>query len=229
VAELDAARRREAAAADAAARTQERTRVAREMHDVVSHQVSLIAVAAGALRVGGHPPAVTSAAETIRQLAVRTSDELRAMLLSLRSTAHDPRLEGLPGLGDLGELWARTGLDGSCDVEGRLVAEVPASVQHQLFRVVQEALTNVHRHAPGALTTVTVAQDRNSGDLVVGVLNAPGDGPSPGGGRIGGSGHGILGMHERVGLVGGRLRVGPTGDGGFEVVACVPPSAVHRG
>lgn len=231
VVELQQARARENALADAAARTQERTLIAREMHDVVSHQVSLIAIAAGALRVGGHPAPVTEAAESIRRLAVRTTDELRLMLVSLRAPADAPTTEGVPGLGDLHRLWTRAELPGSCTVDEHLAADVPASVQHQLYRVVQESLTNVHRHAPGSTVDLSVGvgvvpggwSGDEVGHLVLRVRNSAGTGPGQDPTR--GAGHGVLGMRERVELVGGRFSAGPTDDGGFEVVAHVPHPA----
>lgn len=165
--DLVRARTREHELVDAAARSEERSRLAREMHDVVSHQVSLIAIVAGALRVGEHPPAVRSAAEQIRELAVRTTDELRQMLTALRSDGHQP-LQAPGRLADLPALWAGSGLTGTFTLDPALlatdaagpVAAVPDSLQRTVFRIAQEGLTNARRHAPGAAAHLRVERGR---------------------------------------------------------------------
>jgi signal transduction histidine kinase len=229
LAELVRARSREHELVDAAARAQERTRLAREMHDVVSHQVSLIAIAAGALRVGDHPPAVRSAAEQIRALAVRTTDELRQMLTALRSDGRQP-LHAPGRLADLPALWATSGVAGTFEVDPALLAQdeltaVPEGLQRTAFRVAQEGLTNARRHAPGAAVHLRVALA--SRRLTVSVVNAP---PRPGTSRPGavpGTGHGLLGVEERVAAARGTLAVGPTADGGFHLDAAFPLPAAQ--
>ncbi len=228
--DLVRARTREHELVDAAARSEERTRLAREMHDVVSHQVSLIAIVAGALRVGEHPPAVRSAAEQIRELAVRTTDELRQMLTALRSDGHQP-LEAPGRLADLPALWAGSGLTGTFTLDPALLAPeatgpagtVPDSLQRTVFRIAQEGLTNARRHAPGAAAHLRVERGRRR--LVVAVGNAA---PRPGTGQAApGTGHGLLGVEERVAAAHGRLTVGPTPDGGFALEAVLPLPAAQ--
>lgn len=194
---------------------QERARLAREMHDVVSHWVSLIALQAGALRVTTRDGAARESASTIRELSVRTLEELRHMVGVLRVNG-GPALELVPqpGLADITALVEGSGQDASVDLDGAATGRWPDMVERAAYRTVQEALTNITKHAPGALVTVRVAPWEQG--LRVSVRNGPPSGQPTGlpGGR-----HGLTGLRERAELLGGTLRAGPTSDGGYLVEA----------
>ncbi|MFE7589760.1 sensor histidine kinase [Kitasatospora sp. NPDC057512] len=199
----------------------ERGRLAREMHDVVSHQVSLISIQAGALQVSSTDPAAVTAARTIRELSVRTLDELRQMVGVLRGTGGlpDAPLAPQPRLADLPRLIEQSGL--AADTE--LVPgdrPWPEAVERAAYRTVQEALTNITKYAPEAAVHVRVrAKGRR---LRVEVRNeAPPVRPAE---TLPGGGHGLVGLRERAQLLGGTLTAGPTQDGGFEVRAELPAS-----
>ncbi|MFG3224399.1 sensor histidine kinase [Kitasatospora sp. NPDC048194] len=198
----------------------ERGRLAREMHDVVSHQVSLISIQAGALQVSTADPAAATVARTIRELSVRTLDELRQMVGVLRGTggplpdaplAPQPRLADLPRLIEESGLTAETELDPGDH-------PWPEAVERAAYRTVQEALTNITKYAPAAAVHVRVRA--RGGRLRVEVRNeAPPVRPSE---TLPGGGHGLVGLRERAQLLGGTLTAGPTRDGGFEVRAELP-------
>ncbi|PRY10469.1 sensor histidine kinase [Kineococcus rhizosphaerae] len=214
--ELLQARERETRLVDAVARTEERTRLAREMHDAVSHHVSLIALQAGALRVGAPSPQVRSAAEQIRVLAVRTTDELRQMLAALRAPGGQP-LQAPGRLVDLPGLWAGSGLHGSLEFAPELADDLPDPLQRTLFSIAQEGLANAARHAPGA--RVHLRLERRRRRVSIRVENSAPTGAVTHGG---GTGHGLLGVRERVAAARGTVRFGPTPDGGFYLVADLP-------
>ncbi|MEQ0562179.1 histidine kinase [Amycolatopsis sp. NEAU-NG30] len=199
------------------ARLRERARIASDMHDSLGHELSLIAVRAAALEVaGGLGDAQRDAAAQLRISAAAATERLREIIGVLREDTAPVE----PVQGDLGELLARaraSGLliDAEVDIE-----QAPPMVALAAYRVVQEALTNVAKHAPGAAVTVRVT---GSGTLTeVSVVNAaPPAGPLPG--AV--SGHvGLIGLRERVRLVGGTLRAGPH-EGGFAVTATLPHDA----
>jgi signal transduction histidine kinase len=206
--------------------TAERARIAREMHDVVAHAVSLIAVQAGALQVSTKDEAVRHTAGQLRQLAVRTLTELRAMVAFLRAAgaAASPDLAPQPTLADLPRLTGDAGFEVALDMDGMLGGDqpdLPAPVQRAAYRTVQEALTNVRKHAAGARASVTVG--RHGSALTVEVVNAAPTGtPVGAGGRLPGGGHGLVGLRERAGMLGGAVAAGPTADGGFRVRASFP-------
>ncbi|MFE6890041.1 sensor histidine kinase [Streptomyces sp. NPDC057694] len=220
-----------------AAREQERRRIAGEMHDVVSHQVSLIVVHANALSAVAHDPAVTSAAaEIIQNAGRRALTELREMLGLLRNgpagDAGDDDQRPVPGaavdrINELADGSRAAGLPVTVLVEG---APQPLAepVERAAHRVVQEALTNVHKHAPGATTRIRLAYERDG--VRVGVVNGPAEGPGadPADGEplLPSGGHGLIGLAERVRLAGGTIESGPTGDGGFRIDAALPTAAV---
>ncbi|MFF8769992.1 sensor histidine kinase [Kitasatospora sp. NPDC015120] len=199
--------------------SEERGRLAREMHDVVSHQVSLISIQAGALQVSTPDPAAAGVARTIRELSVRTLEELRQMVGVLR--AGGPRTETplapQPRLADLPRLIAESGL--AADTEFAPGDRPwPEAVERAAYRTVQEALTNISKYAPQAAVHVRIrARGRR---LRVEVRNeAPPVRPSQ---ILPGGGHGLVGLRERAQLLGGSLTAGPTPDGGFEVRADLP-------
>ncbi|MEU1288490.1 histidine kinase [Kitasatospora sp. NPDC005856] len=199
----------------------ERGRLAREMHDVVSHQVSLISIQAGALQVSSADPAAVTAARTIRELSVRTLDELRQMVGVLRGTGGlpDAPLAPQPRLADLPRLIEESGLAADSEL---LPGDRPwpEAVERAAYRTVQEALTNITKYAPEAAVHVRVrAKGRR---LRVEVRNeAPSVRPAE---TLPGGGHGLVGLRERAQLLGGTLTAGPTPDGGFEVRAELPAS-----
>lgn len=227
------------------ARAQERARLASEMHDVVSHRVSLMVLQAGALEVAATDQGTRDSAAALRAAGVTALDELREVVGVLRrngtgrnGTASDtasgsaeplatsPRVgpaARVPGPDELAELLASSRAAGlellaeQLDVDG-----LEPAVARAVHRVVQEGLTNVHKHAPGA--GVTVAVRRDGARVLATVQNTAPDPGAAGPGALAatGTGSGLRGLHERVELLGGSLRAGPTGDGGFEVVADVP-------
>ena len=218
------ARRTEVAAAVEAAHQAERTRIARELHDVVAHQLSAIAVQAGAARVAaGQAPGDPGVLGTVENLAREALAELSHLLGALRQEVSDiaDRLPA-PGLRELGTLLASSraaGVPVSLATDGPPRPLSPG-LELSAYRIIQEALTNVARHAPGAPTSVAVRYQPDR--LCVEIVNGPppaGPGPArplrPGG-------RGLRGMRERVELYGGRLDAAPRPGGGFAVTAAVP-------
>jgi signal transduction histidine kinase len=201
---------------------EERLRIARELHDVVAHNVSLMVVQAQALAAtrGGNHEQQTELAG-LADLGREALSEMHRMLGVLRVQNGDgPEREPQPGVRDLSRLIARTretGLDASLVVQGS-PRELPPGVDLSVYRIVQEALTNVIRHAGANRATVTLAYAPEA--LQVTVLD-DGAGPPP---VVNGSGgHGLVGMRERVALFGGRLETGPSATGaGFRVHASLP-------
>ena len=198
----------------------ERNQLAREMHDVVSHQVSLIAVQAGALQVSTADPDTRQAAENVRQLSVNTLDELRHMVNLLRASGTpNTELAPQPTLTDLQRLI------GTSAIDARLVGAAPDGleppVQRAIYRTIQEALTNVRKHAPGASATIDISQDDT--DLIVTVTNTPPTRPHL---ALPSAQHGLVGLQERAALLGGKLHTGPTPDGGFQLRLRLPITEV---
>ncbi|MEU9111002.1 histidine kinase [Streptomyces sp. NPDC048483] len=202
----------------------ERARLAREMHDVVAHQVSLISLRAGALRISTSDQAAKDDAATIRTLAVRTLDELRHMVGVLRAAGGDgEELTPQPRLSDLRRLIAESALDVDFDDVGEVPAQYPEAVERAAFRIVQEGLTNVRKHAPGAQVEVRVRHGVR--ELRVEIRNGPPD-RTAASLNLPGGGHGLVGLRERVQLLGGAFEAGPRQDGGFQVTAVLPTTAL---
>jgi signal transduction histidine kinase len=204
------------------AKAQERARIAREMHDVVAHRVGLMVLHAGALEVSLADPAAAQQAALVRQTGREALQELRDILGILREGEDRALLDPQPTLADLDRLVQQsrdTGMAVSVAVDGTR-RQLPATVERTAYRLVQEALTNVHRHAANAATEVGVRYGRE--ELEVAVRNArPANGPHPGLALASG-GHGLVGLRERVTLLGGTFQAGPRLDGGFEVRASIP-------
>jgi signal transduction histidine kinase len=208
--------------------TEERLRIARELHDVVAHSMTVVALHAGTGRMVADrdPAAARRALADIETTARSALSEMRRMLGLLRvSDDEDPgRLAPAPGLGDLDTLVAdvvRSGLTVEVRVSGERT-QVPAGVDLAAYRIVQEALTNVIKHA--GRVRATVAVDYTDDAVTVGVDD---DGPqreplAPTAAPPGTSGHGLVGMRERVSMYGGELDVGPGPSGGFHVGARLP-------
>ncbi|KOX17655.1 histidine kinase [Saccharothrix sp. NRRL B-16348] len=220
IAELAASREREKVLHARAVRADERARLAREMHDVVSHQVSLIAMQAGALRMAAADPNAKQVAGTIRMLSTRTLDELRQLVSVLRTTNGDDSPQ--PRLEELAQLVGAAGIPATLTVQGP-VADLPAPVSGAAYRTVQEALTNVRKHACGAATAVLVVADADQ--LRVEVRNEAPEGAAVGSvdaGTLPSGGHGLVGLRERAALLDGELEAGPTDSGGFAVKVTFP-------
>lgn len=215
LAQLNASREREQRLQAIAVRADERSRIAREMHDVVSHQVSLIAMQAGALQVSHEDERVREVAGTIRKLSARTLDELRDLVSALR-TAIDGEDE--PDLDTLLDLVRESAVKVRFDMDLGGVP-VPGPVAGAAYRTVQEALTNIRKHAFDAPATVRVAVV--NGELSVEVHNDP-PAPARQGLLLPSGGHGLIGLRERAALLGGRFEAAPTEPGGFRVHARFP-------
>jgi len=224
VAELrDRAERAERTREDEARRRvdEERMRIARELHDVVSHSIGVISVQAG---VAAHllerrPDKAGEALATIRQASDEALDELHAMLGVLRQPDGHAPLAPAPGLAQLDALVAMAeGAGLRVEVDAGGAANLPPAVDLACYRIVQESLTNVVRHAGASSATVTVAADGDT--LLVEVTD---DGPgAPGAGNGNGTRQGIVGMRERARALGGTLEAGPRPEGGFRVSARLP-------
>ncbi|WP_406335455.1 sensor histidine kinase [Streptomyces sp. NBC_00203] len=223
--EIEEAREHERLLHSQAVLARERAQPAREMHDVVSHQVSLIAVQAGALQVAAKEPDFKEGARTIRSLSVDTLDELRHMVTLLRASGGSAtELTPQPTLADLHKLVSTSGID--AELTGELPSDIGTTAQRAVYRTVQEALTNVRKHAPGATATVRLWQ-ANDGDgdgdgFGVSVTNTAPTRPSL---PLPGSHHGLIGLRERAELLDGTFESGPTADGGYEVRLRLPAHA----
>ncbi len=204
----------------------ERRQVARELHDILAHSMSVIAVqAAGGRRVATRDP--QRAAQALAQIEATSREsmaEVRRLLTVLRSDDDAPAAgDPPPGLAQLDALVAQmeaAGVPLVVQVAGER-RPLDASVDHSAFRILQESLTNVLRHATGMPARVLL--DYGPERLRLEVVNAvpPGAGQAPGP-----AGRGLLGMRERAALVGGLLEAGPTAEGGFQVAAVLPLASV---
>lgn len=209
---------------------EERARIARELHDVVAHHMSVITVQANTAeyRLERLPPDVREEFTSIAGTARESLGEMRRLLGVLRDEETHGELVPQPGLAQIGQLVEATARARGpveftpCDID----AEVPETVGLSAYRIVQEALANVVRHAPGAHTRVSlsVAEPDQGGGALLTVLVVNGPPPAPPAAPLeaSGTGHGLVGMRERVRLVGGTLDVGPLPDGGFRVAARLP-------
>ena len=220
VAERDESRRAMAESLQQQAEMTERARIARELHDVVAHHVTAIAVQAETARLTteGMPEEGKVQLEAIGDTARDALGEMRRVLGVLRSDeGTEADREPQPGLARLDELvdTARaTGTNVRVTQSGTPV-QLPQGVDLCAYRILQEALTNARRHAPGATVDVEIAF---SDDTLR--LRVRDDGPGAAAGQV--DGHGLLGMRERAIMVGGTLTVGPAEQGGFEVAAELP-------
>ncbi len=196
---------------------EERARIARELHDVVAHYVSVIVIQADAAQgaAAEDPTQVREALDSIANLARRSMDEIRTVVGVLRTTEEaDAETEPQPGLDALDELIERTrnaGLDVELSVRGT-TSGVPAALELSAYRIVQESLTNVLKHAGAQPTRVSVTY--GPAEIMIDVTNdgiVSDEHPRPG--------NGIIGMQERVALFHGDLHAGPRPDGGWIVRA----------
>ncbi|MEL7448475.1 MAG: sensor histidine kinase [Pseudomonadota bacterium] len=211
--------REQSAEAERAVAT-ERTRIARELHDIVAHQVSLMTVQAGAARtvVEADPKAAAQAMSAVEKAGRQALSEMRHLLSVLRPGKGEGELGPQPGMDDLSRLVEEVGEAGPVvrlTTEG-VLSSLPARLDLSAYRIIQEALTNVLKHAgPAPHVDVFVRASGQSLNLHI-VDN--GKGVLDGTGR----GHGIAGMRERAELLGGTLNAGPLPTGGFEVRATLP-------
>ncbi|MGY0070786.1 sensor histidine kinase [Streptomyces sp. QTS137] len=222
----DRARRAETEARLRAEQAQRLAReaIAREMHDVLAHRLTLLSVHAGALEFRPDAPReeITRAAGVIRESAHEALQDLREIIGVLRTGESDDAGRPQPTLAALDRLVAESREAGTKVVLDHRItgpgAAVPASVGRTAYRIVQEALTNARKHAPGAEVVVSVTGGPGEG-LAVSVRNPAPAGDVP---PVPGAGQGLIGLTERATLAGGTLEHGPTSDGGFEVRARLP-------
>ncbi|WP_030608725.1 sensor histidine kinase [Streptomyces sclerotialus] len=216
----DRMEREQQAVADRA-RMRERARIAGDMHDSLGHELTLIAVRAGALEVD---PSLDdrqqAAVGELRAAAGAATEKLREIIGVLRADDEGaPVVPAEESVEALVERARAAGVDIRLERTGD-PAGLPPMVGLAVHRVVQESLTNAAKHAPGAATHVRI--DRTAGTVSVTVANAPAGAPLPGAAS---GGAGLVGLDERVRLAGGTLRAGPTPEGGFEVAAELPAVA----
>ncbi|MEV5954827.1 histidine kinase [Streptomyces sp. NPDC051987] len=209
---------------------EERTTIARELHDVVAHHMSVVAIQAEAApyRVENPPPELEKAFVTIRENAVAALTELRRVLGVVRAQDYEVPEAPQPTLADLDGLLdnvREAGLPVDKGVTGA-VRELPQGVELSAYRIVQEALSNTLRHAPGASARVEIGYV--IGGLGLRIVNSPPPRPalvepSPG------AGHGITGMRERVSMLNGQMTAAPTAEGGYEVTVFLPVATTGEG
>ncbi|PNV32005.1 sensor histidine kinase [Streptomyces sp. DH-12] len=221
----DRARRAETEARLRAEQAQRLAReaIAREMHDVLAHRLTLLSVHAGALEFRPDAPRdeIARAAGVIRESAHEALQDLREIIGVLRAGESEDAGRPQPTLAALDTLVAesrRAGMRVTLEQRVTDAGSVPASVGRTAYRIAQEGLTNARKHAPGTEVTVSVAGGPGE-DLTVTVRNSAPEGDVP---AVPGAGQGLIGLTERATLAGGALEHGPTPDGGFEVRARLP-------
>ncbi|MFE9168784.1 sensor histidine kinase [Streptomyces kebangsaanensis] len=221
----DRARRAETEARLRAEQAQRLAReaIAREMHDVLAHRLTLLSVHAGALefRPGAPQEEVARAAGVIRESAHEALQDLREIIGVLRAGDPDDAGRPQPTLAALDALVAESreaGMKVTLTSTVTDPAAVPAALGRTAYRIAQEALTNARKHAPGTEVTVTVTGAPGEG-LGIHVRNPAPEHEAP---HVPGSGQGLIGLTERAGLAGGTLEHGPAPDGGFEVRGRLP-------
>jgi signal transduction histidine kinase len=197
----------------------ERGRIARELHDVIAHNVSMMVVQAGAAAqvLEGSQPHVRDALDAIADAGRTTVDEMRTLLGVLRAGEDGPALRPQPGLADLDQLLQsvrEAGQPVALHVEGEPV-RLQQALDLSAYRIVQEALTNTLKHAGGSHSEVFIRYMRGEVEIEV-RDDGVGIGPGVGGG------HGLLGMRERAAMFGGEIEAGPRAEGGFVVRARLP-------
>jgi signal transduction histidine kinase len=215
--------------AEAARRVaEERLRIARELHDTVAHGMATITVQAGSalhVRGTGDPDRLRAALVAIRETSKGALADMRVTLGQLRGDGADvdgdeTRAAGLDRLAALSAAVRAAGAPVTVTIEGEQVP-LPSDVDHAAYRILQESLTNVLRHA-GTAASATVCLGFARGELAIRVTDDGNAEPAPDGQAGPGAGHEITGMAERAAAVGGHLSAGPRPGGGFEVVARLP-------
>jgi signal transduction histidine kinase len=208
---------------------EERSRIARELHDVIAHAVSVMVVQAGAARrvATTRPEQARDAMTSIESTGRQALSEMRRLVGVLRKGDEPTSLDPQPRLADVPTLLGQAreaGLRVELDVKGE-PRPLPAGVDLSAYRIVQEALTNVRKHAGPASVEVRVRYEPHSLRIEV---TDDGRGAADHAGSNGSRGQGLIGMRERVALYGGRLEVGPRPQGGFQVLADLPLEAATR-
>ncbi len=223
---------RERAMVAGQARLRERQRIAQDMHDSLGHQLALISVHTGALEVD---PELTDrqkeAVGVLRQASVSAMHELREVVGILRDGVEapppveeaQPAARGVAGIAGVVEAARGAGTEVRMTTSGR-PRPLVAACDHAAYRIVQEALTNAYKHAPGAAITVELRYEDDS--LVVEIANGPSAGPGQG---VVSGGQGLTGLRERARLVGGMVHAGPAAGGGFRVAGVLPYGAEPAG
>lgn len=244
--EYDAQQQRERAMIAGQARARERQRIAQDMHDSLGHQLVLISVHAGALEVDRELTGrQREAVGVLREASVAAMHELREVIQVMRDSTEAPHQDrttpgvaaaatedttalsrGVAGIEGLVESSRSAG----AAVELRHSGEprpLPPTADHAAYRIVQEGLTNAHKHAPGAPITVELRYEPDS--LVVEVANGPATGTTDNGRDVVSGGQGLTGLGERTRLIGGMAHAGPTADGGFRLAGVLPYTSPEGG
>jgi signal transduction histidine kinase len=201
------------------ARSEERARLAGEMHDVVTHRVSLMVLQAGALGITATDEATRQAAEELRAAGVQALDELRDLVGILRTAPEDDQAPSISGLAELVAESTAVGTPAELAQEGDPALASPV-VARTAYRIVREALTNVRKHAPGARVDVRVSYDESQ--VRLSVRNTAVAAQQANGLAATGSGLGLASLRQRIELMQGTLRASGTPDGGFCVEATMP-------
>jgi signal transduction histidine kinase len=204
---------------DQQAAAQERMRIARELHDVVAHNVSLIVIQAQALAQTAQEPAARGTAQTIAELGRNAMSEMHRTLELMRADSTGEEREPQPALGDLGPLLQTAksaGVNVELSVKGA-PRPLPAGVELSAYRIVQEALTNVIKHSGSDRAAVALRYGETGLELEI-VDHGSGVHRSD----LPQSGHGLVGLRERVALFGGTLQAGPVNERGYRVLATLP-------
>jgi signal transduction histidine kinase len=198
----------------------ERARIARELHDIVAHCVSVMVIqaSAGQRLTATNPSLAAEAFDSIGEVAQQAEAEIGRLLELLDSTGQQRGADGLRLIGELVTRASTAGLAVSCRFSGS-ADDLPADAADAAYRVVQESLTNALKHAPGAPVDIVV--EGAGGYVEIDVRNSAAVGPPSGLERSGG-GRGLTGMRERVAACGGELAAGPAQSGGWRVVARLP-------
>ncbi|MET9659801.1 histidine kinase [Streptomyces sp. NPDC006510] len=244
--EYDAQQQRERAMIAGQARARERQRIAQDMHDSLGHQLVLISVHAGALEVDRELTGrQREAVGVLREASVAAMHELREVVQVMRDSTEVPHQDrttpgvaaaaaedttalsrGVAGIEGL----VGTSRSAGAAVELRHSGEpcpLPPTADHAAYRIVQEGLTNAHKHAPGAPITVELRYEPDS--LVVEVANGPATGTTDNGRGVVSGGQGLTGLGERTRLIGGMAYAGPTADGGFRLAGVLPYTSPEGG
>jgi len=199
---------------------EERARIAREMHDIVAHSLSVVVTLADAAAVAGRtdPDRAAATMQQVSDVGRQALTDMRAMLSALRTAEADADLGPQPGLADLDALYrqvGRTGLDVRATTTGE-APSLPPALELSVYRIVQEALTNTLKHA--SASSVDVRLHFTPGAIGIRVQDNGAADPT----ARGSGGHGLTGMTERAAVYGGSLSAGPAPDGGWLVVASLP-------